>query len=413
MTQSEKGGRYYGWVIVFLGFMVMAVVFVASYSVNSLFVVPVCEDFGISRTTLSMYLTVSNIATLLSAPLIGCFMGKWGFRKVGTFCIVLLGLSFGALSFAPNIYVFYVIAVFRGIGFAGSTTTLVSTMVSNWFGPKQKGTATSISMLGSSVGGFIIMPIITRIIEVYGWQWGFRALCILVLVVMMPLMLGLAVETPEQKGLTRRGDISGVSRLYGSTVKEAQRLPAFWLMMIGIVLLSCACTALSTHSIAYLLDCGLNITLASGVQSMGLLIMIVGKVIIGRLNDKRSANTSMIFGFVTMTICFISMYAISFSKAFVPAYLIFYGLGFATGLLVPTIMVTKIFGNREFAGLIGYTTMANGIGSAIGPLILGSIYDLSGNYGIGWLLLAILSAVSMVLVICALRYDYRKIEAVA
>ena len=82
MEKSEKGGRYYGWVIVFLGFMVMAVVFVASVSVNSLFVVPVCESLGVGRTTLSVYLSVSNIATLIVAPLIGRLMGKLGFRKV-------------------------------------------------------------------------------------------------------------------------------------------------------------------------------------------------------------------------------------------------------------------------------------------------------------------------------------------
>lgn len=407
-----KQKNSYGWVMVFLGFMVMAVVFVSAFSVNSLFVVPVCDDFGIGRSALSMYLTVSNVATLLIVPLIGKLMGKYGARRIGTFCIALLGISIAALSFAPNIYVFYVIAVFRGIGYSGATTMLVNTIINSWFGPKKKGTVTGIAMIGSSVGGFIIMPIITQVISAFGWQWGYRALGILVLAIMIPLMLIFAVDSPAKLGLSKIGEAEGnaTPALAGLTTAEAQKTGAFWLIFIGFLLMICTTGALSSHAVAYLSECGLSSAQASSVQSTGLLFMAVGKVVIGRVNDKCSGKAAIVFGCVCMIVCYLTMFAVSMSPMVVPVYMVFYALGQAIGLMAPTIMISNVFGNKGFAGIMGFITMANGIGNAAGPLLLGSVYDITGDYNLGWIMLAVIGALSFLLIMLGMRRDYRQLQ---
>ena len=413
MALEQKGSKgYYGWVIVFLGLMVMALVFVSSFSVNSLFVVSICEDFGISRAALSLYLSISNVAMLVSAPFMGKLMAKYGFKRMGTFSIVLLAVCIALLSFAPNIYFFYVVAVFRGVGYCGGTSMLVNVMVNNWFGPKMKGTAMGVATFGSSVGGFVIMPMVTQIINNFSWRWGYRALGILIIVIMVPLMLLLAVETPEKKGLARLGDLDGGKvSLVGPTMDVVKKTPSFWLICVGFCIMILTTGALSSQAVAYLTDLGISSTTASSIQSTGLLLMVMGKLAIGRINDKFGGKAAMAFGMLCLIGSYVSMYSLTLSTKLVPVYVIFYALGQAIGLLAPTVMITAVFGNKSFAAIIGYTTLANGLGNAIGPVFMGGVYDITGSYSIGWITLAVLAALSWLLIGIAMRSDYKKADA--
>ena len=408
-TEQKSTKGYYGWVIVFLGFMVMALVFVAGFSVNSLFVVAVCEDFGIARATLSLYLSISNVAMLVSAPFMGKLMSKYGWKRVGTISIVLLAACIALLSFAPNIYFFYVVAIFRGVGYCGGTTMLVNVMVNSWFGPKMKGTAMGVATFGSSVGGFVVMPMVTWVITNYGWRWGYRMLGAIVVIIMVPLMLLLAVDTPQKKGLTRLGDVGdGSVSLIGPTMDVVRKTPSFWLICVGFCLMVITTGGLSSQAVAYLTDVGIPSATASSIQSTGLLLMIVGKLVIGRLNDKLGGKVAMAFGMICLIGSYLFMYSITLSTKMVPVYIAFYALGQAIGLLAPTVMITAIFGNRSFAAILCYTTLANGLGNAIGPVFMGGVYDLTGSYGAGWISLAVMAAISWILIAIAMHSDYKK-----
>lgn len=48
-------------------------------------------------------------------------------------------------------------------------------MISNWFGPKVKGTAMSIGMLGSGAGALVWVNFISKIIAGSGWRTAYLA----------------------------------------------------------------------------------------------------------------------------------------------------------------------------------------------------------------------------------------------
>ena len=108
------------------------------------------------------------------------FIGKF-YRKIPvkfalTACVALTSVCYLLMSRAGNIWHLYILSAIQGIGWAGATTLPTTIMVSNWFGPKVKGTAMSIAMLGSGAGALVWVNLITHIIEGSGWRVGYLAM---------------------------------------------------------------------------------------------------------------------------------------------------------------------------------------------------------------------------------------------
>ena len=77
-----------------------------------------------------------------------------------TACVALTSVCYVLMSFANSIWELFVYSAIQGIGWAGATTLPTTIMVSNWFGPKVKGTAMSIAMLGSGAGALVWIKVV-------------------------------------------------------------------------------------------------------------------------------------------------------------------------------------------------------------------------------------------------------------
>ena len=156
----------------------------------------------------------------------------------------------------------YVLAALQGIGWAGATNLPATIMVSNWFGPKIKGTAMSIAMLGSGAGALVWINIINGIITSTGWRTGYLAMAG-INALMIPIAL-LVVSMPSDKGFeTRIGDpVLGEKEAAGNEVpaqkagitgKQALKTTRWWLMWIaGLVTMDrCFGIFVSLQSVLY------------------------------------------------------------------------------------------------------------------------------------------------------------------
>ena len=72
-----------------------------------------------------------------------------------TGCVSLAAVCYVLMSFSTAMWQLWILGAIQGIGWAGATNLPVTIMVSNWFGPKIKGTAMSIGMLGSGAGALV------------------------------------------------------------------------------------------------------------------------------------------------------------------------------------------------------------------------------------------------------------------
>ena len=416
ITLKEPGAYVWGWVQVFVGFMLLAVGMMAAYTANSLFTKPVSEALGVGRSQFALYITISNLVTGIVAPTWGKLMKKTGVKWINLAGIVLLGLSFIAKSFATNVIHFYIIAIFRGAGYGAATNLAINVLMDNWFGVKKKGLALGIATAGVSVGGKVFLPMVSGTISNSGWQAGYRLLGAMILCILIPLVLILECNAPAQKGLKRYGEADADAKaaipvLKGLTLQEAQRKPVFWLMLAAVFLMCVANGVISNHATAHLLDIGYESAAAASILANATLAVTAGKIILGWLGDKTNATVSLTVGMVGLILAILALLmAPVLGSAFAVVYIVTYCFGMAVTMVCYNLMVSGIFGRKDFARIYGYTMTALALGNAVGPTLGGVLFDIAGNYSIAWVVCAIFCVISTVIFLLAGRISYADAE---
>lgn len=413
------GKFYYGWVILFVGFMTMFICYVVKVNLTSLFYTPITEELGITRTAFTQTNTIMTISMLISSAFIGKIYKKYPVKYVLTGCVALTSLCYVAMAGVNSLWMLYILSAIQGLGWGGATNLPVTIMVSNWFGPKIKGTAMSIGMLGSGAGALVWVPVANHIITNYGWRAGYLALAA-INAIMIPLALALVVSMPADKGFeTRVGDPSpeevtkagGVStQKTGITGKEALKTTRWWLQWLAGLTTMIGASAFSTQCVAYFTDITGDSTKAAGIYAGALGTLILGKFLLGVLSDilhiKRTAVIAPFFYAAMFIAMMLSASDMRYSTWMLPLYMI----GGAVPSVIPFLITARNFGDKEYSVLSGWMNMAGNIGQIIGPTIAAFIFDITGTYQLAWIIFSILMVLVGILYLLSSMVSTKQIE---
>lgn len=414
------GKFYYGWVILFVGFMTMFICYVVKVNLTSLFYTPITEELGITRTAFTQTNTIMTISMLVSSAFIGKIYKKYPVKYVLTGCVVLTSACYVLMAGATSLWQLYLLCAIQGLGWGGATNLPVTIMVSNWFGPKIKGTAMSIGMLGSGAGALVWVPLANHIIANYGWRAGYLALAA-INAIMIPLALALVVSMPADKGFeTRVGDPSpeevaaagGVStQKTGITGKQALRTTRWWLQWLAGLVTMIGASAFSTQCVAYFTDITGDSTKAAGIYAGALGTLILGKFLLGVFSDilhiKRTAVIAPFFYAAMFIAMMLSATDMKFSTWMLPLYMI----GGSVPSVIPFLITARNFGDKEYSVLSGWMNMAGNIGQIIGPTIAAFIFDITGTYQLAWIIFAALMVLVGILYMLSSMTSTKQIEA--
>ncbi|MBR3606864.1 MAG: MFS transporter [Lachnospiraceae bacterium] len=414
------GKFYYGWVILFVGFMTMFICYVVKVNLTSLFYTPITEELGITRTAFTQTNTIMTISMLVSSAFIGKIYKKYPVKYVLTGCVVLTSACYVLMAGATSLWQLYLLCAIQGLGWGGATNLPVTIMVSNWFGPKIKGTAMSIGMLGSGAGALVWVPLANHIIANYGWRAGYLALAA-INAIMIPLALALVVSMPADRGFeTRVGDPSpeevaaagGVStQKTGITGKQALRTTRWWLQWLAGLVTMIGASAFSTQCVAYFTDITGDSTKAAGIYAGALGTLILGKFLLGVFSDilhiKRTAVIAPFFYAAMFIAMMLSATDMKFSTWMLPLYMI----GGSVPSVIPFLITARNFGDKEYSVLSGWMNMAGNIGQIIGPTIAAFIFDITGTYQLAWIIFAVLMVLVGILYMLSSMTSTKQIEA--
>ncbi len=394
---------YYGWYMVAFSFLVQALAYASLVSCQGIFIKPVTEDLGVARSDFSAVMTFSAVGLILGSLFMGKLFRKYPFKNIiGTCCVIVCSCLAG-FGFSSQMWQFYILGSIMGIAFAGLTTIPVSILINNWFGVKKKGLAMSIAFVGSSIGGMVLTFILNSIIEHFGWRIAYWFNAALIFFVIMPLILFLVVSKPSEKGLSRIGEGEVLQSDRGLTIAQAQKTVSFWLIFFSFFLISMMNSGILNHQIPYLSDIGFSSALSASIGALSIGLASVGKLILGLLCDKLGIKKGSLVG---NALFFFAMIALLFTNNFhFLAYL--YVLTFCIGGSVPTIcpplFVANVFGEKDYGSLVGFLNVAAGLGGAIGSLLCGKLYDLTGNYSLCWSSFIIIAMIAMIMQWISLR----------
>ncbi len=366
-----------GWVIVMTAVMGIAVSFgslvIFAFSV---FIKPLGDQFGWSRTEISLAFTMTALTVAFASPLIGRQVDRVGARKVLLPCVAVYGAAFCGLAAVHSLAQFYAIYVLLGLVGNGTTQLCYARVISAWF-DKRRGIALATMMAGVGAGAIAIPPVATRLIEIYGWRETYLIFGITIFLLgLIPAGL-LLRETPPDAAVQREKATSDL----GMRGSEAVRTPVFWLMLAGFFLFSVSVNGSVAHLVPILTDRGIGNETAALAASMLGVLTLGGRLLTGALLDRFAGSrvTGIFFAIAAVGVAVLSQ-AHTVMMGFAGAGLI--GLGMGAEADVMPYLVSRYFGLRSFSEIYGYTFTAYAFAGALGPLLMGWSYDHLHSYSI-------------------------------
>jgi predicted MFS family arabinose efflux permease len=211
---------------------------------------------------------------------------------------------------------------------------------------------------------------------------GWRAACVIlgsmVVVIGVPAVAGFIRERPSDLHGTPPGHSASITSK-GATVREALGSRPFWIVVAVLFLYSVAQNGALTHLVALLTDRGVSpARAAAALAAMGG-ASLVGRFITGWLLDRFFAPR-VTLGLLTTAAAgtLVLSGAHSFGAGLFASILI--GLGTGGEADVTPYILSRYFGLRAFAMLYGFTWTAYAIAGAIGPVLMGWVFDAVGSY---------------------------------
>src|SRR5437764_4572413 len=197
---------FYGWVIVAVAFVTMAIGVNARTAFSLLFP-PIVDEFGWDRGATAAAFSFGFILAAFLSPFLGRWMDRFGPRVVieaGIGCVAagLIGATYASAPWQIHL----TLGVLVGAGSVCLSYTGQACYLPNWFA-RRRGLAMSIAFSGVGIGSIVLFPLLQRVIDAAGWRSACAALGIVVLVVLAPLNL-LLRRRPQELGLHPDGDAS-------------------------------------------------------------------------------------------------------------------------------------------------------------------------------------------------------------
>lgn len=413
MENTVKNSKiFYGWWILLACIIVMALGYAPIVSLASLFIKPITEDLGFTRSAYTLSTAIISLMCMFMASITGKLMSTKHMHLIHVICVAGLSIFYGLYSLATSIFHFYVVSFFIGLFTYGATKMPVSILISNWFYEK-RGLALSLSMAGTSIGGTLLSPIVVKLITNYGWRQTYVYLAIVMFLIMVPATIFIVRQFPSCKGLQSYGydrhqdntNKNTIKNEWNISLKEAKKLPVFWTFTFGVTLILLTGCILG-HIPAYLEDSGYNPSLTASIVSTYLFIAIWGKVVLGHVFDKLGSKAGVLLGNICFIISIVCLLFIEF-KPMLYLMTFFFGIGTCIGTVTTPVLTSRIFGTKHYPEIYGFVASCTCIGSIIGTPAIASIFDLTGSYKMAWIILIILSIIMTLALVYSINEGHK------
>lgn len=402
---------FYGWVV--LGCLCLAGFARQgpAVAVLSIFVVPMTDAFGWSRTEMSGAVSLGGLLAAFISPVIGPIVDRRGARLILCLAVAGTGVAALALSFTQSLLVFYLLFCFARMVWAGPYDLGLYSALNNWF-VARRAIATSIVTL-AQLSGLVALPLIAQLAMTGAdWRAGWIAVGTVVLVVgFLPCWL-LLVRRPEDVGLQPDRLFDGKTPAPVEprwSRAAAMRTPAFWLLSLYTVLVYPVQAGVSLHQAPHLIEQGISPVAAAAIIAFLSALSALAGFGIGFLPRHWPIRYLMAVTAVLLSVGSFGLISVSSAEvAAVPAGL--FGLGIGGVMMLLPMAWADYFGRESYGAIRGVALSLQVTAQAAGPLVSGMLRDWSGTYTDSLLLFGALAALAVVAALAARQPRLRAIQ---
>jgi len=319
---------------------------------------------------------------------------------------IVNGVAGACIGLVDELWQLYAVYFVFAVAFGASSSVAVNAIMTRWF-VQRRALAMSISSTGVSLGGVVISPIASKLIDIGGLELATPILGSLVIAAGLPVILGVLVWDPQRAGMEPDGGwqpskpqaraLSTESQMRPWPRQEAMRTVAFWALLVSFLLVLIAQTGYIIHQVSFLEDRFGSRSAAALTISVTAFGSIVARLAVGIFADAVDRRLLSAILFVVQATCVVFIVLVENTVSTWVLTLVF---GFTIGnvYMMQTLLVGELFGMVSFGAIFGLISLAGQGGSSLGPLLVGVVHDASGGYTAPFLILAGLTYAAAVVV---------------
>jgi MFS family permease len=339
-------------------------------------------------------------------------MDRWGPRRIISLGIFISGLGLILLSRINVLTIFYASFVLVATGMSTATSNLLMAAVAKWF-RRRAGFVMGITASGVSFGG-LLLPLVTVIIDTYGWRQAMIIMGLGMWSIPLPLSL-LFRHKPEQYGYLPDGEevrspldvhhfALPIAQEVEAGTKEALTSPTFWIIATASLCHMLTVAPVMTHIMPYLSTINIERPAASLMASALPVLTIVGRVGFGWLGDQidKRAVAALAFSLTSLGALLLG-YTASGQVWVIAVFVVIFSIGWGGAVPMLSGLLREYFGRERLGTIIGCAGSVMMVGQISGPPLAGWIFDHYGYYQPAWYLLAGVMGLASILFYGCLR----------
>lgn len=409
-NRLARGRLHYAWIVAAVTFLVLLSA-AGIRSTPGVLIIPLEKEFGWTRATISLAVSVNLVLYGLFGPFAAALMDRFGVRRM---MLASLGFVAAGVWLTTVMRASWQLVVLWGVvvGLGTGTTALVlgAYIANRWFA-ERRGLVTGLLTASVATGQLIFLPTLASAVVSHGWRSA-ALIVSAVALAMVPLVALFMRNEPGDVGLRpygASGETSGpqapaagnpVAAALSSLVRGV-RSREFWLLAGSFYICGASTNGLiGTHLIPASMEHGIaEVTAASLLAAIGVFDLI-GTTVSGWLTDRWDSRYLLCwyYGLRGLSLLFLP-YALGTQFLALAAFAVFYGLDWVA-TVPPTVRLTAdIFGKRNVGVMFGWISASHQLGAATAAFGAGALRTWLGSYQVAFMTSGLLCLLAAGLVI--------------
>ncbi len=410
VARKISGRTHYGWVVAGVVFLVLLAA-AGTRATPSVMMLPLEHQFGWSRATISLAISVNIALYGLTGPFAAASMQRFGVRPTLMTALAVMagGVALSSMMTAP-----WQMILIWGVMVGGATgvaaLTLSATVVNRWF-TQRRGLVMGILTASSATGQLVFLPVLAAVAEHHGWRPVVFIVAIVAALV-LPLVAMLLPERPASVGLRPYGEPHDAPRTDGAaqrnplaiafgTLASASKKRDFWLLFFSFFICGASTNGyVGTHLIAMCGDYGMSeVQGASLLAAMGIFDLF-GTTLSGWLSDRYNSRVLLFwyYGLRGLSLIYLP-HAFGIDFFGLPLFAVFYGLDWIATVPPTVRLTTDVFGKESAPVVFGWIVAGHQLGAAFAAYGAGLLRASLGTYTVASMISGGLCLVGAIMVL--------------
>ena len=389
MSVTIRPRLHYAWIVAAVTFGVLLLA-AGVRSTPGVLIVPLEQEFGWSRATISFAVAVNIFLYGLAGPFAAAVLERFGVRRT---MVVSLAIIATGVALTPLMRQSWQLVALWGVvvGTGTGVTALVlgATIASRWFS-QRRGLVMGVLTASTATGQLIFLPVLAHLATTYGWRSVSLTVAAVAVAMIVPVAL-LVRDRPSDLGLAPyggtevlptppRGENPALRAL--RVLRDAVRYRDFWLRSGSFFICGASTNGLiATHLIPACVDHGIPEVTAAGLLAAMGVFDFFGTTLSGWLSDRWDSRALLAwyYGLRGISLLFLP-FAFDYSFWGLSVFAVFYGLDWIA-TVPPTVRLTaQTFGEDNVPVYFGWIAATHQLGAATAAWAAGALRVGTGDY---------------------------------